>query len=47
VPGRWQPIAHDVDATNLSTAKAGDFLGTMIGPYAQSANGAAPVPLRN
>lgn len=31
----WFPIASDVDATNLSTDKAGGFVGTMIGPFAQ------------
>ena len=35
--GGWQPLAHDVDATNLSTAKAGGFVGTMIGPFARGA----------
>jgi len=35
-PGEWQAVAHDVDATNLSTATAGGFVGTLIGPYAQS-----------
>ena len=34
--GRWQRIA-DVDATILSTARAGGFTGTMIGPFARSA----------
>jgi alpha-N-arabinofuranosidase len=42
-PGQWQPVAHDVDGTNLSTAKAGGFVGTLIGPFAQSANGASPI----
>jgi len=45
-PGQWQPVAHDVDGTNLSTAKAGGFVGTLIGPFAQSAKGASPVRLR-
>ena len=31
----WLTIAADVDATNLSTDKAGGFVGTMIGPFAQ------------
>ncbi|WP_420140101.1 glycoside hydrolase family 43 protein [Sphingomonas sp.] len=39
--GPWQPVAHDVDATNLSTATAGGFVGTLIGPYAQSGTQAA------
>jgi len=34
--GGWKTVARDVDATNLSTAKAGGFVGTLIGPYAQS-----------
>ena len=34
--GAWQPLAHDVDGTNLSTAEAGGFVGTMIGPFARS-----------
>jgi alpha-N-arabinofuranosidase len=42
-PGQWQAVAHDVDGTNLSTAKAGGFVGTLIGPFAQTANGAAPI----
>jgi xylan 1,4-beta-xylosidase len=33
--GGWRTLAHDVDGTNLSTAKAGGFVGTMIGPFAQ------------
>ncbi|MEG3146669.1 glycoside hydrolase family 43 protein [Sphingomonas sp. RT2P30] len=32
---RWISVARDVDATNLSTAKAGGFVGTMIGPFAE------------
>jgi xylan 1,4-beta-xylosidase len=32
--GPWRRVAHDVDGTNLSTEKAGGFVGTMIGPYA-------------
>jgi xylan 1,4-beta-xylosidase len=32
---RWMTVAVDVDATNLSTAKAGGFVGTMLGPFAQ------------
>ena len=40
-PGQWVPVAHDVDATNLSTAKAGGFVGTLIGPYAQTSVGAS------
>ncbi len=33
----WITVVGDVDATNLSTATAGGFVGTMIGPFAQSA----------
>ncbi|WP_242182618.1 glycoside hydrolase family 43 protein [Sphingomonas sp. CARO-RG-8B-R24-01] len=33
----WVTLAPDVDATNLSTDKAGGFVGTMIGPFAQGA----------
>jgi xylan 1,4-beta-xylosidase len=44
-PGRWQAAAHDVDGTNLSTAAAGGFVGTLIGPFAQAANGASPARL--
>jgi len=35
--GQWTTVADDVDATNLSTEKAGGFVGTMIGPFAQGA----------
>ena len=28
-------VARDVDGTNLSTASAGGFVGTMVGPFAQ------------
>ena len=45
-PGRWQPVAHDVDATNLSTAKAGGFVGTLIGPYAQTSVGASAAMIK-
>ena len=45
-PGQWQVAAHDVDATNLSTAKAGGFVGTLIGPYAQSLKGASAAVIR-
>ncbi len=31
----WVVLAANVDATNLSTDKAGGFVGTMIGPFAQ------------
>nr|WP_010218040.1 hypothetical protein [Sphingomonas sp. PAMC 26621] len=31
----WVTLAANVDATNLSTDKAGGFVGTMIGPFAQ------------
>jgi len=34
-------VAHDGDATNLSTATAGGFVGTLIGPYAQTSVGAS------
>jgi xylan 1,4-beta-xylosidase len=45
-PGEWLPVMYYVDATNLSTVKAGGFVGTLIGPYAQSAAGASPAPIR-
>jgi xylan 1,4-beta-xylosidase len=45
-PGQWHAVAHNVDGTNLSTAKAGGFVGTLIGPFAQSATGATPVKLK-
>lgn len=32
--GRWHRVATGVDATSLSTARAGGFTGTMIGPFA-------------
>ena len=32
---QWVTLAPEVDATNLSTNKAGGFVGTMIGPFAQ------------
>lgn len=31
----WTTLAGDVDGTNLSTATAGGFVGTMIGPFAE------------
>ena len=31
----WQEVATDVDATILSTQKAGGFTGTIIGMYTQ------------
>ena len=34
---QWVTLAARVDATNLSTDKAGGFVGTMIGPFAQGA----------
>jgi alpha-N-arabinofuranosidase len=37
--GEWTPLASDVDGTNLSTATAGGFVGTMIGPFAQGPRG--------
>ena len=33
--GRWKTLAAGVDGTHLSTATAGGFVGTMIGPFAQ------------
>jgi alpha-N-arabinofuranosidase len=45
-PGQWLPVAHDVDATNLSTTKAGGFVGTLIGPYAQRTAGASAAVTR-
>jgi len=45
-PGQWLPVAHDVDGTNLSTAKAGGFVGTLIGPYAQTSAGASKAVIR-
>ncbi|HEX8420245.1 MAG TPA: glycoside hydrolase family 43 protein [Sphingomonas sp.] len=35
--GGWRPVAHDVDGTILSTARAGGFTGTLIGPFARAA----------
>ncbi len=34
VGGKWTVLAKDVDGTNLSTATAGGFVGTLIGPFA-------------
>ena len=34
-----QVLASDIDATILSVEKAGGFVGTIIGMYAQSENG--------
>ena len=34
--GRWRAVAHDVDGTILSSARAGGFTGTMIGPFARA-----------
>lgn len=34
--GPWQPVAVDQDGTILSTEKAGGFVGTLLGVYAQS-----------
>jgi alpha-N-arabinofuranosidase len=31
----WQPLRENDDGTILSTEKAGGFVGTVIGPYAQ------------
>ena len=36
----WQPLVKDADATILSTAKAGGFVGTYLGPYARSQSAA-------
>jgi alpha-N-arabinofuranosidase len=44
VRGAWKPLAHNVDGTNLSSAIAGGFVGTLIGPYAQTSRGARPLP---
>ncbi|MDQ2765293.1 MAG: glycoside hydrolase family 43 protein, partial [Pseudomonadota bacterium] len=33
----WHVIASDVDATNLSTERAGGFVGTVIGLFADHA----------
>jgi alpha-N-arabinofuranosidase len=33
--GGWQPVRENDDGTILSTEKAGGFVGTVIGPYAQ------------
>ncbi|MGR6330386.1 glycoside hydrolase family 43 protein [Sphingomonas sp. XXL09] len=35
-PGRWVRLLGDADGTVLSTARAGGFVGTTIGPYAYS-----------
>lgn len=45
-PGVWQPVAQDVDGTILSTAKAGGFVGVLMGPYAQTSLGAASTPMK-
>lgn len=37
VGGKWRALGEAQDATPLSTAKAGGFVGTMIGPFAESA----------
>ncbi|MEH6743195.1 glycoside hydrolase family 43 protein [Hyphomonas sp.] len=34
--GEWQPVALGEDGTILSTEKAGGFVGTLLGVYAQS-----------
>jgi xylan 1,4-beta-xylosidase len=34
--GEWQPVALGEDGTLLSTEKAGGFVGTLLGVYAQS-----------
>jgi alpha-N-arabinofuranosidase len=33
----WVTLVPGVDATNLSTNKAGGFVGAMFGPFAQGA----------
>ena len=33
----WEPVALSEDSTILSTEKAGGFVGTLLGVYAQSA----------
>ncbi|RST30201.1 glycoside hydrolase family 43 protein [Sphingomonas ginkgonis] len=33
--GRWRPLLAGADATLLSTARAGGFVGTILGPFAQ------------
>lgn len=35
VGSSWTVLAPNVDATNLSTERAGGFVGTMIGPFAE------------
>jgi xylan 1,4-beta-xylosidase len=42
--GQWISLADNVDGTNLSSATAGGFVGTLIGPYAQTSTGAQPRP---
>ncbi|SNT19832.1 MULTISPECIES: glycoside hydrolase family 43 protein [unclassified Azospirillum] len=37
--GPWRPVLTDADGTILSTAAAGGFVGTMIGPFAEVASG--------
>jgi xylan 1,4-beta-xylosidase len=32
--GGWRAVARGIDATNLTTEKAGGFVGTMVGPFA-------------
>jgi alpha-N-arabinofuranosidase len=36
IGGAWKILLADADGTILSTAKAGGFVGTMIGMYAHS-----------
>jgi alpha-N-arabinofuranosidase len=31
---KWQPLVEGVDASYLTSASAGGFTGTLIGPYA-------------
>ena len=41
--GAWRTARNDVDGSILSTALAGGFTGTMIGPYARAAPRQAPM----
>jgi alpha-N-arabinofuranosidase len=42
--GAWRVLARDVDGTNLSSATAGGFVGTLVGPYAQTSRDARARP---
>jgi xylan 1,4-beta-xylosidase len=35
----WRPLQEDDDGSILSTAVAGGFVGSMVGPYARSESG--------